>query len=309
MKHLVTFRVIEAIAQTGSIRSAAERLSQTPSAVQRRLQNYEEELGFPIFERTAKGVRLNSAGELVIQHIRETLADTERLNSRIADLAGMRRGHVSVGCSQALVPYFLPREIAAYGALHPNVTFESVVIEHEQAAELLESYTVDVVLVFNEKSVPDYDVRLVVPQRLMAIMAVDHPLARYDVLRLRQCYAYPVALPVRGFGGRALLEQALYGKTFAAPPSMESNSFEFLKAHVAMTDAITFQIEIGAPDGTEGAGIVSRCIDPRDVVGGMLYVGQRRARTLPVAASRFVEKVSRTLADSYGPAARRSGPG
>jgi len=68
------------------------------------LQNYEDELGYEIFERTSKGVRLNAAGEMAIQHIRQTLAETEQLNSRIADLAGMRRGHVTIGCSQALMP-------------------------------------------------------------------------------------------------------------------------------------------------------------------------------------------------------------
>ena len=56
-------------------------------------------------------------------------------------------------------------------------------------------------------------------------MAPDHPLAGQQVLRLRQCYDYPVILPVAGFGGRALVDQALYGKTYARRPVLESNSF------------------------------------------------------------------------------------
>ncbi len=87
MKHLATFRLVDAIERTGSIRSAAELVSQTPSAVQRRLQSYEQELGFEIFDRSTKGVRPSAAGELVIHHIRETLAESDRLKNRIADLA------------------------------------------------------------------------------------------------------------------------------------------------------------------------------------------------------------------------------
>lgn len=299
MKHLVTFRMIDAIERTGSIRSAAEQMFQTPSAVQRRLQSYEEELGFAIFVRTSKGVRLNAAGELVIHHIRQTLADTDRLNSRISDLAGLRSGHVNIGCSQALMPYFLPAQIARYQAEHPDVTFNVQVMEHSQAAEALEAFLVDIVLVFDEKTVPDYDVHLVVPQRLTAVMARNHPLADQKLLRLRQCYEYPIVLALQSFSGRMLLERALYGKTFKKPPVLQSNSFEYLMAHVETTDAITFQVQIGGPEDSQGRGVVSRDIDTRDVTGGMLLLGLRRNRALPVAASRFVEQITLTLSGEY----------
>lgn len=299
MKHLVTFRMIDAIARTGSIRSAAEQINQTPSAVQRRLQNYETELGYEIFERTSKGVRLSAAGELAIQHIRHTMAETERLNSRIADLSGQRRGHINIGCSQALMPYFLPAEVARYQQEHPDVTFNVQVMEHTQAANALEAFQVDIALVCDDKPAPDYEVHLAIPQRLSAVMAQDHPLARFDVLRLRQAYEYPVALALRGFSGRMLLERALHDKTFKKPPSLESNSFEFLKRHVQVTRAITFQVQIGAPDPALEDGIVSRDIDPRDVSGGMLVLGLKRSRTLPVAASRFVEQVTWALSQRY----------
>ncbi len=296
MKHLVTFRIIDAIARTGSIRSAAEQLSQTPSAVQRRLQNYETELGHEIFERTSKGVRLNAAGEMAIGHVRHMLAETEQLNSRIADLAGVRRGHVSVGCSQALMPYFLPAEIARYQDDHPEVSFDVEVIEHGQAGAALEAFRVDIVLVVGEKAVPDYEVYLAAPQRVVAMMARDHPLAGRSGLRLRDCYAYPIALPKPGFSGRALLDQAVSHKTFGKKPVLQSNSFEYLKAHVAATDAITFQVRIGAPAVEQDSRIVSCEIDGRDVAGGMLYLGQRRSRALPVAASRFLEQLALALA-------------
>ena len=300
MKHLTTFRLIDAIARTGSIRSAAEQVAQTPSAVQRRLQAYEDELGYQIFDRSPGGVRLNAAGELVIQHIREVLADTVRLRSRIADLSGNRRGHVSIGCSQALVPYFLPARIAAYQSEFPLVTFDVQVLEHRTASEALEDFSVDAVLVFSDGAVPDYEVILTVPQTLTAVMSRDHPLAQRKTLRLWQCYDFPIAAPNHGFGGRTLLNRSLYDKTFARAPVLETNSFEYLKAHVAMTDAISFQIQIGSP-GLETAGpIVSRPIDPRDVPGGMLLLGQKRGRNLSVAASRFVEDVRRQLVTDYG---------
>ncbi|WP_170844492.1 LysR substrate-binding domain-containing protein [Aliiruegeria lutimaris] len=205
-----------------------------------------------------------------------------------------------MGCSQALASYFLPEQIATYQALFPRVSFEVEVLEHGAAAAALESYIIDLAIVFDQGKPPDYKILAGVPQTLSAVMDEAHPLARKDRLRLRQCFEYPVLLPARGFGGRRLIDNALVGKTFAVPPVIESNSFEYLKAHVAATEAITFQIEIGAPDITGTKGIVNRPIDRRDVGSGNLWVGQGVERTLSVASSRFAEQVIKELSERYG---------
>lgn len=300
MKHLTTFRVIDAIARTGSIRAAGDHLALTASAVQRRLQAYEDELGFQIFDRWPHGMELNSAGELVILHIRETFAETSKLRSRLSDLSGLRRGEVRIGCSQALVPYFLPRHIQAYQQQFPEVTFEVMVLEHGAAEQALASFAIDLALVFSADETPEFKVLLGVHQRLTAIMKEAHPLAHFETLRLRQCYEYPIALASGRFGSRAMINAALQEKSYARAPDLESNSFEFLKAHVARTNAVTFQTEIGAPlHGAEDHGVTARSIDPRDVRSGTLWLGHLAGRGLSVAASRFAEHLGRDLERNF----------
>src|SRR2546423_83352 len=46
-------------------------------------------------------------------------------------------------------------------------------------------------------------------QRIVAIMSAKHPLAARRTVRLRDCAAYPVALPERSIGGRQLLEEVI----------------------------------------------------------------------------------------------------
>ena len=300
MKHLTTFRVIDAIARTGSIRGAADQLALTASAVQRRLQSYEEEIGFQIFDRGPQGVEMNSAGELVIMHIRETFAETGKLSSRLADLSGIRRGEVRIGCSQALIPYFLPHHISMYQAAYSKVNFEVVVMEHSAAQSALANRTIDMAIVFGAANVPEFKALLGVRQQLAAVMALNHPLAQYQQLRLRQCYEHLVALPGKGFGSRTMIDAALQEKSFARAPELESNSFEYLKAHVAKNMAVSFQIEIGAPlPPVQDPGLTARMIDPRDVAPGTLWLGQLSGRSLSVAASRFAEQIGRDLSSRY----------
>ena len=102
MRHLTPLRFVDEVAKAGSIRRAAETLAITPSALNRRILSIEEELGVQIFERIPGGVRLNTAGEFLVHHIRNQVSDLDRVLSQIADLSGVRRGHVSIACSQAL---------------------------------------------------------------------------------------------------------------------------------------------------------------------------------------------------------------
>jgi DNA-binding transcriptional LysR family regulator len=300
MKHTTTLKLIDLVARVGSIRKAAEELSLTPSAVHRRVQAFEAELGEVIFERLANGVRLNAAGELVVQHARMQLADLERLRSRLADLAGMRRGHIAVACSQAMTYSFLPREVAAYRVQFPDVTFDIDVRDHRAAGEALLDFSADIALVFTMERHVAFQVTIAVRQELHVIMSADHPLAGRAVLRLRDCLDYPLALPTSAFGGRQLLERAMARRSLALEPALQSNSFELLKCYVSDEPALTFQIPIGAPEGEGNAGIISRPLDSRDVDPGTLYLGQQPGRALSVAASRFQDQLAQSLAERFG---------
>lgn len=54
-----------AVAQTGSLRKAAEQLFISVSAVHRQIVLAEQELGIQLFERLNHGLRLTLAGELL----------------------------------------------------------------------------------------------------------------------------------------------------------------------------------------------------------------------------------------------------
>lgn len=294
MKHLRLLNYVDEVARVGSIRRAAERLNLTASALNRRIQDIEEELGTPIFERLPRGVRLNAAGELLIRHIRTQLADMSRVRSQIEDLSGFRRGTVSIACSQALAYELLPSVIAAYRHEFPLVEFDVKVRDHADALRALAEFEVDLAMVFRPSVMADFQVLASAEQRVVAIMAADHPLAGQNSLRLRDCAVYPLALPDRSYSGRQLLDEATARSSFRFEAVVESNSFEFLRNYVRFEPAITFQIEVGAPATLkERHGLVSRPVDLRDMPPARLAMGQLRGRALPVAAAKFAEQLAR----------------
>ncbi len=299
MKHLMTLRYIDAVARIGSIRKAAEVLALTSTALNRRILSVEEELGVPIFERLPRGVRLNSAGEILVHHIRNQLSDMERVQSQIADLSGVRRGHVSIACSQALLPFFLPEQIATYRKEHPAVTFGVYLRDRAAAEQALVDHTADLALVFEPVRLAEFQTLLTVRQQVYGVMSEDHPLATKGTLRLRDCLQHPIALPTTSYGVRNLMETALVDSTITLDPVIESDSFEFLRNHALAEGVISFQIPIGLPTKDIPEGSVIRPIDSRDLPTGLIYFGQLRGRTLPVAVARFADQIIKILQARY----------
>jgi DNA-binding transcriptional LysR family regulator len=299
MRHLLPLRYLDAVARAGSIRRAAETLAITSTALNRRLLAMEEELGVALFERLPRGVRLTTAGELVIQHIRNQLSDMERVKSQIADLSGVRRGHVAIACSQALLPYFLPEQIASYRRSHPAVTFGVYRRDREAAEAALVDHSADLALVFEPVRMAEFQILISVRQPVFAVMAPDHPLARATRLRLADVVEFPLGFPTSDYGVRHLFDLAMLRGSVRLDPAVESDSFEFLRNYPSHEKLVSFQIPIGlpAPPGNRDFRVVP--FDERDVPPGTLYLGQLRGRTLPVAAARFADQLVKALEQRF----------
>jgi DNA-binding transcriptional LysR family regulator len=296
MRHLQTLRLIQNVARAGSIRKAAEDMNITSSALNRRVQRFEEEFGTQIFERLPRGVRLNPAGEMLMQHLRGQLIDLERIRSQVADLSGERRGHVSIACSQALNPIFLPAQIGRYRAEHPGVTFSVRVRDRAAAERELSTFSSDLALVFEPAYLADFEVIKAAPQPVCAVMARDHPLASKAELRLRDCLDAPHVAPSPEYGVRHLLDMATRGRSRQLDPVIEADSFEMMRQYVLYEQAISFQIPIGLLPTTDPR-LVVRKISPRDLPPGLLLIGQLRGRVLPVASSKFALQLAAALED------------
>ena len=298
MRHLHTFVLIEAVARVGSIRKAAEDMNITASALNRRIQRFEREFGGAIFERLTRGVRLNPAGELVMQHYRSQRSDLARVQSQVADLSGMRRGHVSIACSQALLPYFLPEQIGRFRRDFPGVTFAVNVRDRASAEQDLASFNSDLALVFEPMHLVDFEVIHSIPQPVFAMFSRDHPLASKRQLRLRDCLAHDHIIPQASFGVRHVLDIGCKRISRQLAPVLETDSFELIRRYVLHEGVVGFQIPIALQASTMPT-LILREISSRDMPTGHLLLGQLKGRGLSVATSRFATQLIHALEEVH----------
>jgi LysR family glycine cleavage system transcriptional activator len=84
-----SLRAFEAVVQLGSIKAAAEAMNVTPSAMSRRIQALEEEIGRPLFIRDVQGLRLTEAGAHYADQLRSIFKSLEQATTAVRD--GARR--------------------------------------------------------------------------------------------------------------------------------------------------------------------------------------------------------------------------
>lgn len=295
MKHLRLFEYIDAVVRAGSIRRAAESLYITPSALDRRVQQVEEELDVAIFERHAKGMRLTAAGEIFLDHVRRQLADVDRVRSEIEGLKGLRRGRVEIVASQALATRFLPMQIKRFRERFPGVSFGVRIVSRQQSLAALVAYEADLALVVLPKLSSDILPLVMVSEPVMAMMSQHHPLAGKPELRFSECLEHPLVLPGPELGARELLDTALLRHRNNVQMMAETNSFELMRGLLTDAQSIGFQVKIGAASNDDQDDLVSIPISGRDLPTAALVCAQLKGRTLSVPAAKFVDQVSMEL--------------
>lgn len=297
MKLLSHLTYIDVVAKKRSIRKAAESLNITSTALNRRILSLEEEIGSPLFERLPNGVRLNTAGELLIQHIRQSISDLSRVTSQISDLSGMRAGHVTMAAGAEIVGRFLPQRIAQYREKYPDVTFEILRRTPEEAMRSLTAFEADFALIFGAVPPHEFQIILSVDLPIMVAMHKDHPLAKQSELSLLDCVNYPAILPADGSGLDDLLTATQRQKGMRLRPVIRSESFELMAHYTQEDQAISFMVSFEDQEKaqTDYRDLILRPLRAQDTIKGRLHIVQNKGRVLSVASAKFAEDLRQHL--------------
>jgi DNA-binding transcriptional LysR family regulator len=282
---------VDAVARHGSIRKAADALNVASSALNRQILDLEWDLGSALFERLPRGVRLTAAGEVFLAYARQAISELKAVESQVEQLRGMVRGQVNVAAVESVAGELLPAAISQFQAAHPHVHFTVRIGAPEELVSALDADQADLILTHYPPPKKTVTVVASVEQALCALMALDHPLALRDDLRLRDCLPHPLALADSTLALRALVDQALAQASFELDPRVVSNSFETMKAFARMNRGVCFQFrKPGKALLPPGDMIAVPLIDPA-FKQARLFLAARRGRVLPIAAAAFVELV------------------
>lgn len=286
---------LDAVARAGSIRKAADKLRIASTALNRRILEFEKEVGTPLFERLPRGVRLTAAGEVLIATIRRSLSDLVSASSQIEQLRGLVRGTVRIASAESTANDLVPTTIVRYRERHPGVKFEVLVGSTAPLLAALMADEADLLLAHDPPNSDLLNVISSIEQPLCAMMRPGHPLAARKTLRLADCQPFPVALGPETFGSRRLIDTMLTKSRLSLNVAMEANAVQTQKIIASDTDMICFQYQLGTLRDVEKGELVAIPLIDRDLVKGRIVLASRAGRMLPIAAASYVETLKTAL--------------
>lgn len=142
---LKQLQTVRAVAQSGTIATAADQLKVTPAALTARIKLLESDVGLAFFDRAGGRLRLTDAGqEVVSTTVRMDMLLVE-LGNTLAALKGKHTGRVSFGIIST-AKYFAPKLIAAFSRDNPRIELTLSVGNRQETITLLRDYVVDIAL-------------------------------------------------------------------------------------------------------------------------------------------------------------------
>ncbi|ARQ67484.1 LysR family transcriptional regulator [Streptomyces marincola] len=279
---LQQMRYVVTVAETNNFTRAAERCLVVQSALSHQIARLERELGAKLFERTSRRVRLTPAGEAFLPAARQCLEAAERAVAEVAAAVGEIRGRLAVGLIPTVAAVDITRALRDFRERYPHVRVGLRVGASEDLVEQVRQGAVDVAFLgLPTTSRPEgVASRELARDRLVAVVAPDHPLAGRSSVSLRRLSSEVfVDLPA-GTAGRAQSDQAFAAAGLLREVAFEVTAADFFARLVGQGLGVAMLPSAYAPQLT---GVVT--IEVADAPARVEYVIWGRAGRTPAATA------------------------
>lgn len=275
-----------AIADKGSFRKAASTLHITQTALTRRLQNLEANLGVKLVERTTRSVALTSVGSDFLPRSHRLLAELETTLVEMRESGKAQRGDIAIACIQSVAENYLPRIIHAYSARYPDNRIKVLGYLSTGVTEAVLRREAELGIKVASTHDPELVSAPLLQDRFVLICREDHPLANRKRLSWKQLESCPLIFPHVSNTGRTQLDLALGAAKIALQLKFEVQSFSMALGMVAegVAAAVVPQVAIRR-DAYPNIRVVN--LTAPVVSRGLVLLSRRNAHLSPAAQALY----------------------
>jgi DNA-binding transcriptional LysR family regulator len=185
LRHLRYFVVVGEEQHYGR---ASRRLRVAQPALSRQIQDLEEEVGFKLFDRLPRGVKLSVAGKLFLEDARRILQAVSEATARAAHVARGQSGTLRVGFTEnASWHGVVPDSFRLFREQQPDAELQLQPAASLEQLDAIRSGRLDAGFAnYMPKVDPELDQLAVAVHQLELAVPKRHPLTKLKKLRLRE---------------------------------------------------------------------------------------------------------------------------
>ena len=181
LKHL---RMVQAVAEEGSLTRAARRLFVTQPALSHQLSLLERQLGVPVFHRVGKRLVPTAAGVRLLRSAQGVIAELDDLEVDLRLHAQGAAGRLRVATQCYTAYHWLPEILPSYLREHPGIEFRIAAEASMRVEDALLCGEVDVGLLYDVKDRERLELHPLFEDDQVLIVAPHHELASQPFVRV-----------------------------------------------------------------------------------------------------------------------------
>ena len=166
-------RTFLAVAETGSVRAAADELVVTQAAVSASLAALQKSLGLALAEPDGRGLKLTAAGQAYARYVRQILGLLDEAGLAAAAAADPDRGELRIAAVTTAAEQVAPAILGGFRRLFPQTGVRLEVGNRDRVHALLDRHQVDLILGGRPEPGWDVAVHAVRPHELVVVAAPD----------------------------------------------------------------------------------------------------------------------------------------
>jgi LysR family transcriptional regulator, low CO2-responsive transcriptional regulator len=301
--HLAAFH---AVAESGSVTAAAERLHVSQPALTREIRELEERLDVALFDRLPRGMQLTEAGLLLNGYAAQIFRLAESGESAVSEFAGLKRGHLSIAASRTVGVYLLPPLMDEFRNLYPGVTLDIEISNTERVQEGVLAHKHQLGLIEGPYDATSFDALLFGHDEIIAVAGSTHPFAKRRKLNASALAQTELVLRETGSGTRDAVEQAYAEQNLALSPTCSIGSPEAIKRMLRLGHAVSWVPRLSVMEELASGTLVELSVSDVSVTRDLNLLW-RRGHSLSPGARAFRALAERHIGGSPHAGRRKAG--
>lgn len=177
---LQQLRILKAIASEKSFTRAADILFVSQPSLSKQIKALENRLNISLINRKNNNISLTEGGKLFLDYAERILALCEESCRAVNDLKTGDRGNLTVGASQTIGTYLMPRVLALFAQNYPQINIKVQVDSTRVIAKNVMDKEIDIAVVgghIPEELQKNLELEDFVNDELILILPKSHPFA------------------------------------------------------------------------------------------------------------------------------------
>jgi|TARA_B110000908_G_scaffold159020_1_gene200781 DNA-binding transcriptional LysR family regulator len=239
---LQQLRILKAVASEKSFTRAAEILYVSQPSLSKQIKILENRLGIILLNRENSTISLTEGGRVFLQYSERILALCEESCRALNDVKNGDRGNLTVGASQTIGTYLMPRVLALFAQNYPQINIKVQVDSTRVIAKNVVNREIDIAVVGGdvpEELKKNLDIENFVEDELILIVPKSHPFALKKHKKINKDDLYHLNFitlnstsTIRKFIDNILIQNDIETKQFNI--IMQLNSIEGIKTAVSL---------------------------------------------------------------------------